>query len=71
MKAKRETFIYEGLGFPIKLIDCPMKEVLGELVLDVNLMALQRFVFHSLVHKSRPLSGKEMKFVRKFLSLSQ
>jgi hypothetical protein len=27
---KEETFIYEGLGFPVKLINVPIKKVLGE-----------------------------------------
>ncbi|MDE3056177.1 MAG: hypothetical protein KGI80_05780 [Verrucomicrobiota bacterium] len=70
MKTKRETFIYEGLGFPVELIDCPMKEVVGEWVLDINIMALQRFVFRGLIHKPTPLTGKEMRFMRKFLGLS-
>jgi transcriptional regulator with XRE-family HTH domain len=70
MKTKRETFVYHGLGFPVELIDCPMKEVFGEWVLDINLVALQRIVFHGLIHKMRPLSGKEMRFLRKFLGLS-
>ena len=29
-KRKKKTFIYEGLGFPIKLINVPMKKVFGE-----------------------------------------
>lgn len=47
-----------------------MKEVMGKWVLDINLMALQRIVFHSLIHKPSPLTGKEMRFMRKFLGLS-
>jgi|ERR1700722_2807746 len=70
MGKKYETFIYEGLGFPIELIDCPMKKVLGEWVLDINLAALQRFVFQALIHKPYPLTGKEVRFMRKFLGLS-
>lgn len=67
---KHETFVYEGLGFPVKLIDCPMKKMMGEWVLDINLAALQRFVFQGLIHKSRPLTGKELRFMRKFLDMS-
>src|SRR6187431_261332 len=70
MKTKRETFTYEGLGFPVELIDCPMREIQGEWVLDINLMALQRIVFRGLIHKPSPLTGKEMRFMRKFLGLS-
>jgi DNA-binding transcriptional regulator YiaG len=70
MKTKHETFVYEGLGFPVKLIDCPMKKMLDEWVLDINLVALQRFVFQGLIHKSYPLTGREIRFMRKFLGLS-
>ena len=70
MERKTETFVYEGLGFPIKLIDAPMKKVFDEWVLDINMNALQLFVFRSLVHKSSPLTGKEMRFMRKYLELS-
>lgn len=67
---KQETFIYEGLGFPVELIDCPMKKIMGEWVIDVNLVALQRFVFQGLIHKPLPLTGKELRFMRKFLKMS-
>lgn len=70
MKKKTETFIYEGLGFPIKLIDAPMKMVLGHWVIDIDMNILQKFVFKGLIHKSFPLSGKEVKFMRKFLQMS-
>ena len=48
----------------------PMKKVLGEWVIDINMMALQRFVFKGLVHKPYPLTGKEVRFMRKFLEMS-
>lgn len=70
MEKKHETFIYEGLGFPVELIDCPMKKMLGEWVLDINMMALQRFVFRGLIHKPHPLTGKEVRFMRKLLEIS-
>jgi DNA-binding transcriptional regulator YiaG len=67
---KQETFVYEGLGFPVELIDCPMEKIMGEWVLDINLAALQRFVFQGLIHKPHPLTGKELRFMRKFLEMS-
>ncbi|HEY2811613.1 MAG TPA: hypothetical protein VGJ00_09530 [Rhabdochlamydiaceae bacterium] len=70
MKRKRETFIFEGLGFPIELINCPMKKVIGEWVIDVDLDALQLFVFKGLIHKPYPLTGREMRFMRKFMDLT-
>lgn len=70
MERKKETFIYEGLGFPIKLIDTPMKKVFGEWVIDIDMTALQEFVFKRLLHKSYPLRGREVRFMRKFLEMS-
>src|SRR5271157_2770086 len=70
MDKKKETFIYEGLGFPIELIDTPMKKVFGEWVIDIDLNMLQKFVFNGLVHKPYPLTGKELKFMRKYLEMS-
>src|ERR1700722_12317287 len=69
-ETKTETFVYEGLGFPIKLIKCPMKKVFGEWVLDINLDKLQLYMLHALIHKPVPLTGSELRFIRKFLELS-
>ncbi len=70
METKKETFIFHGLGFPIQLIDCPMKKVIGEWVIDINLNALQLFIFKGLIHKPSPLEGKEVRFMRKFMGLT-
>ncbi len=59
-----------GLAFRVQLIDCPMKRVLGEWVIDINLNALQLFVFKGLIHKPSPLTGKEMRFMRKLMDLT-
>src|ERR1700722_2350825 len=67
---KTETFVYEGLGFPIKLIQCPMKKVFGEWVLDINLGQLQIDMVKKLIYKPVPLTGAELRFIRKFLELS-
>ena len=70
METKKETFIYEGLGFPIELIDTPMKKVFGKWVIDIDMNELQLFVFKDLIHKPHPLTGKEIRFMRKFLEMS-
>lgn len=67
---KTESFIYEGLGFPIELIDVPMKKVFGEWIMDIDMNQFQLFIFNSLVHKTSRITGKELKFMRKFLDLS-
>ena len=67
---KKETFIYEGLGFPIRLVNCPMKKIFGEWVLDINLGQLQRDILRLLVYKNQSLSGTELRFIRKYFELT-
>ena len=70
METKKETFTYEGLGFPIELIDAPMKKVFGEWIIDIDMNKLQLFVLNGLIHKPYPLTGREIRFMRKFLGIS-
>lgn len=67
---KTETFTYTDLGFPIELIDAPMRKILGEWVLDINLNILQREVLKMLIHKPTPLQGDELRFIRKFFEMT-
>ena len=67
---KKSTFVYEGFGFPIKLIHAPMKKVLGEWVLDIDMNKLEHAVLKALIHKPTLLNGNELKFIRKFLNMT-
>lgn len=67
---KTETFIYKGLGFPIKLINVPMKKVVGEWIIDVDMNKLQIAVLRALIYKPTPLTGDELNFIRAFLNMS-
>ena len=66
-KTKKETFIWEDLGFPIRLVNVPMKQVFGEWVLDINLQHFQKVVLHMLATKSTPLTGGELRFIINYL----
>lgn len=70
IKKKIETFTYTDLGFPIVLIDAPMRKVLGEWVLDVNLNILQQEVVKLLIHKPTPLQSAELRYIRKYFELT-
>jgi DNA-binding transcriptional regulator YiaG len=71
MKRKIEkTYIYEGMGFPVHLTNVPMVEVRGEFILDIDYNKLQKAVLLHLCHKKTPLSGNEVKFTRKYFSLT-
>lgn len=71
MKNKIETsYTYEGLGFPVHLTSVPMVQIRGEFILDIDFNKLQKAVLLHLCHKKTPLTGNEIKFIRKFFSLT-
>lgn len=70
MKTKKDTFVWEGLGFPIRLINVPMKKVFGDWVLNINLESFQKAVLHLLARKPTHLSGAELRFIVDYLKMS-
>ena len=71
MERKIKTFTFNGFGFPIQLIDAPMKKIDDEWVVDINMKELERAVFKRLISKPSPLTGKELRFLRRSLELSE
>jgi DNA-binding transcriptional regulator YiaG len=67
---KRDTFIFEGLGFPIKLINVPMKKVFDEWCIDINMNKLMVVVLEALIHKPTALSPDELGFIRSYLEMT-
>lgn len=67
---KTKTFLFNGLGFPITLVNAPMRKVFGEWILDINMEVFQLAVLRILVHKANRLTKDELRFFRKYLSLT-
>ncbi len=67
---KRDTFIYDGLGFPVRLINVPLKKVFNEWILDIDFNQFHLAVLLMLVKKRSRLRGKEVRFIRHYLELS-
>jgi len=67
---KTKTLVYEGLGFPITLVNTPMKKIFGEWVIDIDMTRLQLVVLRALAFKPGRLTKNELQFIRKFLSLT-
>jgi DNA-binding transcriptional regulator YiaG len=67
---KVKTFVYEGLGFPITLVNTPMRKVFGEWIIDIDMTRLQLVVLRALAFKSGRLTRHELQFIRKFLALT-
>jgi DNA-binding transcriptional regulator YiaG len=65
-----KTIIYEDFGFPITLVDVPIKLVMGEEILDIDMHKLEISVLKHLIFKATPLTGSQLRFIRKFLRLS-
>lgn len=61
---------YEGLGFPIILLNCPFVEVRGLSVPDIDYNLFQRNVLLALCQKSIPFTGNEVRFIRQFLQMT-
>jgi DNA-binding transcriptional regulator YiaG len=67
---KTKTFIFKGLGFPIKLINVPMKKEFGEWYIDINMNKLMLVVFGALPHKPMALTAGELSFIRSYLQMT-
>lgn len=67
---KIDTFIYEGLGFPIRLINAPLKKVCGEWTFDFSMGVFQKAVLNMIARKPSPITGPELRFIIDFFEMS-
>lgn len=67
---KKATILWEGLGFPIRLVNVPMKKKFGDWVLDINLNHFQKTVLYMLARKPTSLNGNELRFIIDYLKMS-
>lgn len=67
---KVEKFVYEGFGFPVILLNVPLKKIRGIEVPDINYNALQLILLDLLSHKPFPLTGNEIRFIRQSLKMT-
>jgi DNA-binding transcriptional regulator YiaG len=71
MKTKKTaTIVYEDLGFPVTLINVPMKKVSGRWILDIDLEKLQKAALYALLYKPALWTGGELHFVRTYLGMT-
>lgn len=63
-------FEYDGLGFPVMLMNFPLIEVRGIQVPDIDYNILQRNVLLALCQKSFPFTGNEVRFIRQYLQMT-
>lgn len=65
-----EEYTDHRFGFPVHLLNIPMKEVRGEAVPMLNGKVLRLAVLSALVVKPGPLYGSEVRFIRLWLGLT-
>lgn len=68
---KGKNLEFNGLGFPVILVDPPFAHSDEGDVLDINYERLQRTAFEALIRKPASLSGAEVRFIRMFMEQSQ
>ncbi|HXF28233.1 MAG TPA: DUF4258 domain-containing protein, partial [Chlamydiales bacterium] len=61
-----KKYMFEGFGFPVRLVNVPMIKTRGEWVLDIDYNKLQKEVLVELATKSITLTGNEIRFIRKY-----
>lgn len=69
-KKKIKKLVYKGLGFPVILKNVPFIKIHGEMVPDIDFNDLQKVVLLNLCYKSAPLTGNEIKFIRKYFEMT-
>lgn len=57
-------FVDRTCGFPVRLVDVPMKRAFGEWVPDINGNVFTELVLAALAMKPAPLTGAEVRYVR-------
>lgn len=62
--------IYNGLGFPIRLINAPMKKIYGKWAFDFSMGVFQEAVLYMLATKTSQLTGPELRFIIDYFELS-
>lgn len=65
-----KIFEYDGLGFPITLLNFPLVKVRGVVVPNIDYNILQKNVLLALSSKPHPLTGNEVRFIRQYLQMT-
>lgn len=68
-KFKKKLIDY-SCGFPVILLNVPMRKIQNEWVLDINYDDLAKTVLLYLCKKPLPLTGNEIRFIRYYFNLT-
>lgn len=68
-KKIQKTFTDNGFGFPIQILNAPLRKVRGKWTLDLNFEQYERAVLMALAYKPYRLTGNEIKFIRHYFEM--
>ena len=68
-KKIQKTFMDHGFGFPVQIINAPLKKINNEWVLDVNFEKYEKAVLVALAVKPARFTGYEVKFIRHYFEM--
>ena len=66
---KQKSYIDYGLGFPVQIINAPMKKIRSQWTLDIDFSKYERAVLQAIAQKPVRLTGNEVKFIRHFFDM--
>lgn len=67
---KVKRFVYEGLGFPVVLVNVTLVKRRGIWTPSIDYDKLQKEVLLALTHKPTALTGDEIHFIRTYFELT-
>lgn len=70
-RSTAEKYVEESLGFPVILLNVPMKRLRGEWLPDIPLNEFQRVVIWLLAHMTVAMTGRQIRFVRHWMQKTQ
>ena len=65
-----EKYLYNGLGFPVYLLNVPMIKFDDTWAPDINHELLEKYVLLVLCQQLSPLTGDEVKFIRSWFAMT-
>ncbi|MBN22607.1 MAG: hypothetical protein CL678_15090 [Bdellovibrionaceae bacterium] len=68
-KKIQKSYIDYGFGFPVQILNAPLKKIHGEWALDLNFEKYEKTVLFALALKPARLTGNEVKFIRYYFEM--
>ena len=69
-RKRQQSFVYEGFGFPVTLVNVPMVRSLGVWTPDIDYRKLSRDVLRLLALHPARLTGQEIRFIRHSMDMT-